>query len=88
MCSQEKFWIYVLRGSSGRHYIGQTNDLVFRLRQHRSGQTYTTARLGAGIELMAAKECSSREEAMKAERRLKAWKNPAKVIAWLTGSGG
>ncbi len=52
---QEKFWVYVLRGFSGRHYIGQTNDLVVRLRQHRSGQTYTTARLGAQIELVAGK---------------------------------
>jgi putative endonuclease len=87
MGSQGKCWVYVLRGSAGRHYVGQTNDLEARLRQHRSGQTYTTARLGETIELVAAREYPDRLAALKEEKRLKAWKNPAKVIAWLTGSG-
>jgi putative endonuclease len=82
----EKFWVYLLRGSSGRHYIGQTNDLDARLRQHRSGQTHKTVRLGDTIELVAAKEYSSRTLAIRDERRLKAWKNPTKAITYLTGS--
>jgi hypothetical protein len=34
---------------------------------------------------VAAKKYTSRDDAIKEERRLEAWKNPAKVIAWLTG---
>ncbi len=27
-------WVYILRGSSGRHYIGSTVDLESRFAQH------------------------------------------------------
>ncbi|MDQ3414492.1 MAG: GIY-YIG nuclease family protein, partial [Verrucomicrobiota bacterium] len=38
--------VYILKGSTGRHYIGSTVDLEQRLEQHRRGHTYTTRRLG------------------------------------------
>jgi len=39
-------FVYVLMdGGSGRLYVGQTNDISIRLNQHRSGQTWTTARM-------------------------------------------
>ncbi len=68
-------WVYILRGSSGRHYIGSTVDLEERLAQHRRRHTHTTKRLGE-IELAASKELPSLEEARKLERQLKAKKNP------------
>ena len=80
------FTVYVLKGASGRHYIGQTNDLDVRLGQHSAGQTYTTRRLGGSLELIASREFSTREEALRVERMLKRWKNPAKTIAFLQGS--
>jgi hypothetical protein len=39
-------WLYILRGSTGRHYIGSTTNLERRLSEHRSGGTHTTQRLG------------------------------------------
>ena len=30
-------WVYILRGSSGRHYIGSAVDLDARFRQHLRG---------------------------------------------------
>lgn len=78
------FTVYVLRGASGRHYIGQTNDLAVRLAQHRAGQTHTTRRLGGALELVANREFPTREEALQAERMLKRWKNPAKAMAFLS----
>ena len=77
------YHVYLLRGSSGRHYIGQTSDLTARLKQHRSGQTHTTKRLGETLELVASRQFPSREEAMQAERMLKAWKNPRKAFEYL-----
>ncbi len=57
--SQAMAWVYILRGASGRHYIGSTNDLVRRLEAHRRGQTHTTARLGDALEVVAFQELAS-----------------------------
>ncbi|HEY8995921.1 MAG TPA: GIY-YIG nuclease family protein [Lacunisphaera sp.] len=82
------YTVYVLRGASGRHYIGQTSDIAARLAQHRAGHTQTTKRLGGAIELIASRTFASRAEAVAAERMLKAWKNPLKAIAYLQGDHG
>jgi predicted GIY-YIG superfamily endonuclease len=73
-------WIYILKGSSGRHYIGSAVDLDARLAQHRRGHTYTTKRLGENLELVASKEVATLNEARKIERTLKAKKNPRLAI--------
>jgi putative endonuclease len=69
-------WVYMLRGSAGRYYIGSTSDLQRRLEQHRRGQTHSTRRLGATLELAASAEVASLEEARKLEREMKRKKNP------------
>jgi putative endonuclease len=79
--------VYILRGRNGRHYIGQTSNLDARLNQHRTGHTYTTRRLGGEIELIASRSFSTRTEALKVERMLKSWKNPAKSVLFLQGPG-
>ena len=68
--------VYILRGSSGRYYIGSTTDLPRRLEQHRNGQTYSTRRLGESLELVASLELSTLKEARELERVLKRKKNP------------
>ena len=73
-------WVYILRGTTGRHYIGSTTDLQRRLRQHHSGHTHTTARLGYPLELMASAERETLTEARQLERALKAKKNPKLAI--------
>jgi putative endonuclease len=72
-------WVYILKGSTGRHYIGSTVDLDQRLEQHRHGHTHTTRRLGV-LTLAAAKEVGTLSEARQIERRLKAKKNPRLAI--------
>ncbi len=79
------FTVYILRGASGRHYIGQTNDLPARLAQHRAGHTHTTRRLGGDLVLVAHRQFATRAEALQVERMLKSWKSPAKAIAYLSG---
>jgi predicted GIY-YIG superfamily endonuclease len=73
-------WVYILRGSSGRHYIGSTVDLDARFAQHLRGHTATTKRLGDQLEIVAKKEVSSLDEARKIERNLKRKKNPQVAI--------
>ena len=69
-------WAYILRCSSGRHYIGSATDLERRLEQHRRGHTHTTRRLGGSLELAAALELGSLATAREWERELKRKKNP------------
>src|SRR5438270_376492 len=49
-------WVYILRGSSGRHYIGSTVDLDARFTQHSRGHTATTTRLGGKLQIVAKKD--------------------------------
>ncbi len=73
-------WVYILRGSSGRHYIGSAIDLDARFAQHSRGHTATTKRLGDSLEIVAKKKVSSLGEARELERKLKRKKNPRLAI--------
>jgi predicted GIY-YIG superfamily endonuclease len=73
-------WIYILRGSSGRHYIGSAVDLDARFAQHLRGHTATTKRLGENLEIVAKKEVATLGEARELERTLKRKKNPKLAI--------
>jgi predicted GIY-YIG superfamily endonuclease len=73
-------WVYILRGSSGRHYIGSAVDLDTRFAQHLRGHTHTTKRLGERIEIVASKNVATLKEARRIERSLKAKKNPMVAI--------
>ena len=73
-------WVYILEGSSGRHYIGSAVDLDARLAQHMRGHTATTKRLGDTLEIVAKKEVPTLAEARKIERSLKQKKRPKLAI--------
>jgi predicted GIY-YIG superfamily endonuclease len=73
-------WVYILKGSSGRHYIGSTVDLDARFAQHLRGHTATTKRLGGTLKIVAKKEVPTLFEARKIERLLKLKKNPELAI--------
>ena len=80
------FVVYILRGKSGRHYIGMTSNFEARFAQHVNGHRHTTKRLGGSSDLMGKRSYPSREEAAKIERLLKSWKNPAKTVAFLNAT--
>jgi len=65
-------WTYILRGDSGRHYIGSTTNLERRLKEHRHGQTHSTKRLGDNLEIVAAVELATIDEARALEREMSA----------------
>jgi len=75
--------VYILRGSSGRHYIGSAVDFDARFAQHLPGHTATTKRLGEKLEVVAKKEVPTLAEARRMERVLKQKKNPRLVIFYL-----
>ena len=78
-----EFYVYILKlrdaNRGVRFYVGQTNDLLVRLTEHRDGLTKTTA--GKDPQLVWFEPVLSREEALGAEKALKALlrKNPRAV---------
>ena len=66
-------WVYILRGSSGQHYIGSTPDLGARLTQRRRGHTHTTKRI-SDFQVVAQRGYSTLKEAPDTKRFLKAKK--------------
>ncbi|PYL06187.1 MAG: excinuclease ABC subunit C [Verrucomicrobia bacterium] len=73
-------WVYILRGASGRHYIGSTDNLDRRIAEHIRGSNHTTRRFGGNIKLLAAKELSSMVAARDLEIALKRKKNPKVAV--------
>jgi predicted GIY-YIG superfamily endonuclease len=73
-------WVYILRGSSGRHYIGSAVDLDACFAQHLRGHTATTKRLGEKLEIAARKQVATLEHGREMERILKRKKNPELAI--------
>jgi predicted GIY-YIG superfamily endonuclease len=77
-------WVYILRGSSGRYYIGSTENLDRRLAEHRRGKVHSTRRFGEPLELITAKEMPDIDSARQLECKLKAEKNP-RIALYLLG---
>lgn len=67
----DRWAVYVLRCGDGTLYCGMTNNIVKRLRAHRSGKgaKYTRGRLPLILE--AYKEVESKSEALKLEYKVK-----------------
>ena len=70
-----KALVYILYFKiSGKYYVGSTNNIERRLKQHRSGHTPSTKRLGKEFELVFSQEVTNLPLARKAEQRIKSWK--------------
>jgi putative endonuclease len=79
-------WVYILRGKSGRHYIGSTDDLSRRLAEHQRGSNHTTRRLGGDVKLVASRQLSTMAKARALELQLKRKKNPQVAMFILQSS--
>jgi putative endonuclease len=63
---------YILRSkSSERYYVGSTEDLINRLREHNAGEGKST-RAGVPWEIIWTEEFATRAEAVRRERQVKA----------------
>jgi putative endonuclease len=72
----------LISDSSGKSYIGQTNDLTDRLRRHNEGYNLATRNRGPW-QLLFSVSFQTRAKAVALERKLKAFKNPTKVKDWI-----
>jgi predicted GIY-YIG superfamily endonuclease len=73
-------YVYILQGTSGRFYIGASEDPKSRLESHNAGRVYATKRLGLPLKPIAKQAFPTMAAAVAAERKYKQWKNPQKVI--------
>ena len=64
------YTVYVLKDINGKFYKGMTNNLLRRLKEHRSGQTITTSRM-ANFSVVYKEEFEKVENARKRELYLK-----------------
>jgi predicted GIY-YIG superfamily endonuclease len=77
------FYVYVLQNPQGRLYIGHTEDLDRRIRQHNSPEgkehlgKYTHK--NGPWTLLGFEPLPTRSEAVCREKQLKSWKSPSKV---------
>ena len=63
-------YVYILKNLAGGYYIGSTNNLDKRLKQHLSGHTYSTKRM-SGLELVFSQSLDSLKVARRIEAKLK-----------------
>lgn len=66
--------IYILLLSSGKYYIGQTNDIHKRLVRHQTGRVLST-KAYRPVKLLYTEKFTTRSEAMSREKYLKSLKS-------------
>ncbi|HEX7340365.1 MAG TPA: GIY-YIG nuclease family protein [Rhodanobacteraceae bacterium] len=78
------FYLYILRCANDSPYIGHTDNIDERMRQHDAGTagSYTARR--HPLKLLHAEEFETRYAALVMERKLKGWSR-AKKLAYAAG---
>jgi predicted GIY-YIG superfamily endonuclease len=77
------FFVYVLENKNGKLYIGQTQDLNKRIKEHNP--TDEDADLSKFThkhrpwKLIGSEKFPTRSQAMSREKQLKSWKDPKRV---------
>ena len=74
------FYVYILRSSTNQLYIGQTNNLLSREKQHltKDWKAAKFTKDGSDFKLVYNEEHPSRLEAMRRETQLKGWSRAKK----------
>jgi len=69
------YYVYILRTSSNTLYIGQTNNLEKRIKEHRNktGKSAKYIRYFSSFELVYFEKHPTRKGAMQREAELKRW---------------
>lgn len=74
-----KFYVYILRNSENKLYIGQTENLRKRLKRHQQldGAKFTRVNKN-NFKLAYLEEYNTRKEAMNRELQIKKWSRAKK----------
>lgn len=77
-------FVYIIKNPTGKHYIGETENLERRLHEHNKDNGHFTGYNGPW-ELVISSTCQSKSEAVQLERKLKNFKNPIYAVKYLAG---
>jgi len=74
------YFVYILRNSSNKIYIGQTNNLLTRINQHitKDWKAAKFTKDNDDFKLVYSEEFETRIEAMNRENQLKGWSRAKK----------
>lgn len=74
------YFVYVMRTSANTFYVGQTNNLEKRLKEHqnKTSKSARYLRYFSSLNLIYSEEFPTRGEAMKREWQLKKWSRSKK----------
>lgn len=79
------FWVYILRCANGQYYVGSTDNLALRLREHKTGTDGALfSKAHRPVTLVYTQEFATREEAYAREKQIKGWSH-AKKDALISG---
>jgi tRNA/rRNA methyltransferase len=67
------FWAYMLRCADGSYYVGHTDDIETRIGAHQAGSIEGYTQKRRPVTLVWSQEFAERDEAFRAERRIKGW---------------
>jgi predicted GIY-YIG superfamily endonuclease len=67
------FSLYILECGDGTLYVGHTDCLDERMRQHESGTAHAYTARRKPLKLIHVQEFESRYEALAMERKVKGW---------------
>ncbi len=72
---KKEFVVYILRTSKNTLYVGQTNNLEKRLKEHqtKSSKSAKYTRYFSSLELVYSEACTTRREAMQREFQIRHW---------------
>ena len=70
METKKKGYVYILKDKTGRFYVGSTDNLERRLKQHKNGHTQTTRNMN-DFEIALNQEYESLNLARKIETKIK-----------------
>src|SRR2546425_70779 len=72
------FFAYMVQCADGSYYVGHTDDLEKRLREHSEGGKCTYTETRQPLQLVWSQEFATREEALAAEVQIKKWSRAKK----------
>ena len=70
--------LYILRLKSGNLYIGATNDLKQRYKDHLKGQACRTTKLDSSVKVIYSESFPTFSDARKREAQIKRWSRAKK----------
>lgn len=76
----KSYWLYIIQSKNdGGYYIGITNNLKRRIKQHNAGKTKST-KAKRPWKLVYSEKFESLKEAARREKEIKSWKNTGNFL--------